>query len=100
MSEQQTHEMVLGTIHPSGAEEWSCPECGRRFVAQWEPQFKRVILVEGQDGVIHKGQAVSQLLEDVSSPSNAEEEELQDVWKELLDRLDFDSEDDNLNKSP
>ena len=100
MSEQRQHEMVLETVHPSGAEEWLCPECGRRFVAQWEPQFKRVILVEGHERVIHKGKAVSQLIEADSNPSIEEDEGLQDVWKELLDRLDFDSEDDDLSKSP
>jgi len=99
MSEQRQHEMVLESIHPSGAEEWLCPECGRRFVAQWEPQFKRVILVEGQDRVIHKGQAINQLI-DGNSNLSSEEEGLQDVWKEWLDKLDFDSEDDDLSKSP
>ena len=100
MSEQRQHEMVLETVHPSGAEEWLCPECGRRFVAQWEPQFKRVILVEGHDQIIHKGQAVSQLMGADSNPSGEEDEGLQDVWKELLDKLDFDPEDDDLGKSP
>jgi hypothetical protein len=39
-------------------------------------------------------------LENVSDLSSEEDIELQDVWKELLDKLDFDSEDDDLSKSP
>ena len=95
MISAQSHDMQLETVHPSGAEEWLCPECGRRFVAQWEPKFRRVILVPGQEGVIHKGQAMS-LLEDTRENDPG----LQDVWKELLDKLDFGSEDDDPGKSP
>jgi len=92
MVAKQSHEMQLETVHPSGAEEWMCPECGRRFIAQWEPKFRRVILEQGQDDVAHKGQAMNSLVEDQEQPND--ESELQDVWKELLDKLDFDSEDD------
>jgi hypothetical protein len=100
MLSEQSHEMQLETTYPTGAEEWLCPKCGRRFVAQWEPKFRRVILVEGQEKIIHKGQAIGYLLENVSDLSSEEDIELQDVWKELLDKLDFDSEDDDLSKSP
>jgi hypothetical protein len=92
MVTNQSHEMRLETVHPSGAEEWMCPECGRRFVAQWEPKFRRVILQQGQDGVAHKGQAMNVLAEDQEQPND--DSELQDVWKELLNKLDFNSEDD------
>jgi hypothetical protein len=92
MVAKQSHEMRLDTVHPSGAEEWMCPECGRRFVAQWEPKFRRVILEQGQDDIVHKGQAMNVLAKDQEQPND--DSELQDVWKELLDKLDFDSEDD------
>ncbi len=99
MVSEQSHEMRLETVHPSGAQEWLCPECGRRFVAQWEPKFRRVILEQGQDEIIHKGQAMN-LLEEVPDNSSENDTGLQDVWKELLDKLDFDSEDDDLSISP
>ena len=92
MLAKQSHEMRLETVHPSGAEEWMCPECGRRFVAQWEPKFRRVILEQGQDDIAHKGQAMNGLAEDQEQPDD--DSELQDVWRKLLDKLDFDSEDD------
>ena len=92
MVAKQSHEMRLETVHPSGAEEWMCPECGRRFVAQWEPKFRRVILEQGKDDIAHKGQAMNGLAEDEEQLNDSSE--LQDVWKELLDKLDFDSEDD------
>ena len=101
MSAAQSHEMRLETVHPSGAQEWLCPQCGRRFVAQWEPTFRRVILAAGQDKVAHTGQAMHLLVEDVPDPSNENDEGLQDVWKELLDKLDFDPDDDSdSNSSP
>ena len=104
MFSEQTHKMKLEATHPSGAEEWACPECGRRFIAQWEPKFRRVILEQGQEEIIHVGQG-SGFGED-ESPRSAEDDlandpKLQDVWKDLLEKLDFDSDDDQEDpKSP
>jgi len=53
--QQERHEMILKTTHPSGAEEWSCPTCGRRFLMQWPPNYKKVILQEGDESAIHTG---------------------------------------------
>ena len=53
MNDQQRHEMVLETTHPTGVDEWYCPTCGRRMLITWEPQFKRTLLEVGQDGAIH-----------------------------------------------
>ncbi len=55
MSDTQAHEMMLDKTHPSGAEEWYCPICGRRLVMQWPPAFKRIILVQGDEYALHNG---------------------------------------------
>jgi hypothetical protein len=55
MNEQQRHEMVLGTTHLSGAEEWNCPTCGRRLLISWEPNFKKTVLEAGDEFSIHSG---------------------------------------------
>jgi hypothetical protein len=55
MSGDEQHEMVLEGPRPSGAEEWSCPECGYRFVVRWAPRFERVVLEEGDVGATHVG---------------------------------------------
>jgi hypothetical protein len=52
---QQTHIMVLETTHPSGAEEWYCPICGRRFLITWPPNYKKVVLEAGDESVSHSG---------------------------------------------
>ena len=54
-SEQQQHGMVLEKSHPSGAEEWYCPACGRRFVMQWPPKYKRIVLNAGDEYAVHSG---------------------------------------------
>jgi hypothetical protein len=51
----QQHEMVLEKIHESGAEEWFCPTCGRRFLMQWPPAYKKIILEPGDDYAAHSG---------------------------------------------
>jgi len=55
MYDQQTHEMHLETTHPDGAEEWSCPTCGRRFLMQLSPVYKKVVLEAGDDYAGHVG---------------------------------------------
>ncbi|HEU5103761.1 MAG TPA: hypothetical protein VFU22_32315 [Roseiflexaceae bacterium] len=55
MPNSPQHEMILETTHASGAEEWSCPTCGRRFLMQWPPQYNKVILEPGDEYAIHTG---------------------------------------------
>jgi hypothetical protein len=55
MTEQEKHEMILEITHPSGAEEWNCPTCGRRLLIAWEPSFKKTILEAGDQFSIHSG---------------------------------------------
>jgi DNA-directed RNA polymerase subunit RPC12/RpoP len=41
--------------HPSGADEWFCPTCGRRMLINWKPKFRRTILAEGEPDITHVG---------------------------------------------
>jgi hypothetical protein len=55
MNQQEHHEMVLETTHASGAEEWYCPTCGRRFLMQWPPTYKKIVLESGDEEALHSG---------------------------------------------
>ncbi len=55
MSEYARHEMTMVAAHGSGAEEWRCPECGHRFVMTWPPNYRKVILEQGDPYAIHSG---------------------------------------------
>lgn len=46
--------MTLLDTHPSGAEDWFCPTCGRRFVVTLKP-FARVVLIAGDEAAGHAG---------------------------------------------
>jgi len=49
------HEMVLsGRVEP-GAEEWSCPRCGRRMLLRWPPHFEKLVLEPGDTTAVHVG---------------------------------------------
>jgi hypothetical protein len=103
MVSEQKHEMQLVSTHPSGAEEWVCPECGRRFIAQWSPNFRRVILENGDERTIHTGQGteiqahISVHPKDETFPEHTE---LNDVWKQYLETLDIDLDepDDDIER--
>jgi hypothetical protein len=49
----QHHEMILQETHISGVEEWYCPTCGRRFLVQWPPAYKMIILEQGDKDARH-----------------------------------------------
>jgi hypothetical protein len=50
---EKYHEMILEKIHISGVEEWYCPTCGRRFLVQWPPAYKMLILAVGDKDIRH-----------------------------------------------
>src|SRR5262245_57586310 len=100
MDNQPRHEMVLETTHPSGAEEWSCPICGRRMTITWQP-WKKIILEPGDVYATHdgsKGNLKMRLLDinkenQGGSSSNivqsAEDPHLA-PWVRWLDKMDWD----------
>jgi len=47
--------MTLTGREESGAEEWSCPTCGRRELLRWPPDYKRVVLEDGDLAACHFG---------------------------------------------
>jgi hypothetical protein len=55
MADTRPHEMFLIRIHTSGAEEWHCPTCGRRFLMHWPPAYKKIVLEAGDEYAAHIG---------------------------------------------
>ncbi|MCO8274315.1 hypothetical protein M1L60_27315 [Actinoplanes sp. TRM 88003] len=39
----------------TGSEEWDCASCGRRLLLRWPPRFERIVLLPGDDSVVHVG---------------------------------------------
>jgi DNA-directed RNA polymerase subunit RPC12/RpoP len=106
MNGQQQHEMVLEKMHSSGAEEWYCPTCGRRMLVNWEPKFKKIVLVAGDDFAIHSGgkgglriggmQAKPVDVLDQEEPDQLPAEDFRlTPWKQWLDRSNFEDLWDN-----
>lgn len=100
--DQQQHEMVLEKTHPSGADEWFCPSCGRRLLMDYGPKFKKTILEAGDEYAVHSGakgglQMGSIQVVPVSDPPAAEESivSIEDPslapWVAWLDKVDFES---------
>jgi hypothetical protein len=47
--------MILTGTAESGAEEWVCPDCGRRMLLRWPPDYEKLVLEHGDDTAIHVG---------------------------------------------
>ncbi len=91
---QQQHEMQLEKTHPSGAEEWRCPTCGRRFLLSWPPAYKKIVIEAGDEYAIHSGgkgglQMMPPQLSDSEEPVLSDE--LRAALEEALEDIDFDN---------
>lgn len=97
----ERHEMELVETYPDGAEEWFCPVCNRRFILQWPPNYKRVILEVGDENAIHsggkngvrmetdRGNVQVGLAEDLEEYDDDGDPGLSDVFLAAIDELDF-----------
>jgi hypothetical protein len=91
------HDMQLERTYPSGVEEWACPTCGRRFVAQWVPNIRRLILESGDALARHRGGDLH--LSAAIEPNTGEhtppltDAEANSPWAEWLNDLDLDPPD-------
>lgn len=84
------HEMVFEKTHLSGVEEWYCPSCGRRFLVQWPPAYKMVILEPGEKDTRHNLSKVNSRL---SAPQTNKIEPIEEFrlipWLKWMEEVDF-----------
>lgn len=59
---QPRHVMHLEKTHASGAEEWHCPTCGRRFLMHWPPDYQKVVIEAGDEYAMHSGSKGDELM--------------------------------------
>ncbi len=88
-NQQLEHEMVLEKVDSAGIEEWYCPTCGRRFLLQWPPDFKKVILEAGDENATHsggKGRAPVRI-----PLADSEKDPTLLPWLEWIEQVDFES---------
>lgn len=94
MHQQEQHTMELVETFETGAEEWYCPACDRRFVVQWPPTYKKIVLSAGDEYVQHSGGKGGIQMQ----PADIQPQDtpLSEEWLSALDDLDFDgwSDDD------
>lgn len=58
MSSVEQHELVLAATYPSGAEEWTCPTCGRRLLVNWPTGCEALTLERGEKFCLAWGREV------------------------------------------
>ena len=92
---EKHHEMILEKIHILGVEEWYCPTCGRRFLVQWVPAYRLIILAAGDKDIWHN---VSKSNSSIGSclVMQLEATDLTDEfrllpWIKWMEKVDFDS---------
>jgi hypothetical protein len=52
---EQHHEMVRQAVDESGLQAWLCPECGRRLLLSWPPNYRKIVLQRGDVWTPHVG---------------------------------------------
>ena len=92
VSNSESHEMRLEKVHPSNAEEWFCPTCGRRFLMHWQPECDRLdilVLEAGDDQANHVGSTGGLKVGNLAISAN-DEPTLSPELRAALDDIDFD----------
>ena len=94
MPEPEQHEMQLEATHSSGAEEWYCPACGRRFLVEWSPAYNMIIIEPGDQYARHRGSQCDLDTEALQVEQNDEAPLTEDSrlapWLAWLEEVDFD----------
>lgn len=92
----QQHEMYLAKTHATGAQEWICPTCFRRFLLHLQPESNKIItlvLEEGDVFASHIGNKDSDEIQvteiQVSDDEPVLPDELLEVLEEALKDVDF-----------
>ena len=93
-TQQQKHDMVLEKVYESGAEEWHCDQCGRKFIMQWEPAYRKIVLEVGNEHALHsgkKGAPTPPKVESapISSAKQIMSDELRELVNDALQNVDF-----------
>ncbi|MFO7684303.1 MAG: hypothetical protein R6X34_30095 [Chloroflexota bacterium] len=88
--EHQDHQMELTKTFPTGAEEWHCLDCERRFVMQWTP-YKKVVLDSGDEQAIHVGSKNGLHMQNSVPDEDTDDmsDELRDALNDFLSDIDF-----------
>jgi len=84
-NQYEQHEMVITRRFPSGAQEFYCPTCGRRFILQWPPTYQRIILDPGDENAIHSSATAGITMQVNSTESPVDEEDHTDHTGNLDD---------------
>lgn len=48
------HQMEITAETETGWEIWTCPDCGRKLMIQWEP-FTKLTIFDGDEYAMHAG---------------------------------------------
>lgn len=87
------HEMVFEKAHLSGVEEWYCPSCGRRFLVQWPPSYKMIILEPGEKDTRHNLSKVNAHRDAPRVLQTEEPEPIEEFrllpWLKWMEKVDF-----------
>jgi len=89
------HEMVLERTHVSGVEEWYCPSCGRRFLVQWPPSYKMIVIEQGEKDTRHNVSKVKARTKSIQVTKKKEIGAIEEFrlipWIQWMEKVNFDS---------
>ena len=92
---EKHHEMILQETHVSGVEEWYCPDCGRRFLVQWPPAYKMIILAQGDKDIRHNVSRANSRIGVFPITKTREADFIEEFrlipWIKWMEKVDFDN---------
>lgn len=83
-----SHDIHVVKKHATGAEEWFCPTCNRRFIVQWSPEYQFIVLEQGDSEAIHNMGRGAMVL---AARTGDERAECLQPWLEWLKNIDLEA---------
>jgi hypothetical protein len=92
---EKYHEMILEKTHLSGVEEWSCPDCGRRFLVQWPPAYKMIVLEQGDKDIRHNVRKANSVIGSFPITQTKKTDSIEEFrlipWIKWMEKVGFDN---------
>ena len=92
---EKHHEMIWERTHISGVEEWYCPVCGRRFLVQWPPAYKMILIEPGDKDIRHNISRLNSRIDPLRVAKTAKTDFIEEFrlipWIKWMEKVDFDS---------
>ncbi len=77
--------MLFSGTAQAGAEEWLCPQCARRILLRWPPDYQRLVLESGDTTAVHTASKGGARVGEIAVAGAPAEDDRNWLWSHGID---------------